>query len=328
MPSRLEQILSIYRARVLRRDAATLAALTRRWRDVERSLETEIALLAEELAGQSLTAAQLMQQARLVSLLQQAKFVAARYENFAAETISAQQREYYALGEEFAREAARVRMPRGSVSALWNRLPVTAVSEMIGLAGDGSPLFDVLQRRALADSMIDGLIRALVQGMAQGWNPRKTARMMQDGLTAGLQKALVIARTEQLRAYRQGTVLSYQHNRDLVTAMQWVSACDLRTCPACWALHGQIFPLERVINDHPCGRCTYVPIMVEDDGYEMENGEARLRRLKPEAQQSILGAERYRLWQDGTPLRDFARIEDDPTWGQTATLVKLTDLKH
>src|SRR5690606_14899995 len=94
------------------------------------------------------------------------------------------------------------------VTAGFNRLPVEAVELMAGLAGNGSPL-----RQLLAQSWplaADGLTNELVTGMALGYNPRKVARLMAQGATGSLDRMMVIARTEQLRVYRTANVSSYR----------------------------------------------------------------------------------------------------------------------
>lgn len=329
--TQLERVLTEYRRRVLARDAATLAAMARRWKEVEDRLQADLETAAEmieaERAGENLSRANVLRFERVEVLLRQTQSVIRQYEEWSRGVIEAGQRDYFRLGEDFAREAVRARMANGSVSAVWNRLAVTAVNEMIGLTGEGSPLLDVLRLRAVTDTSVTGLIDELVTALAKGLNPRETARAMRDGLKAGLQKALVIARTEQLRAYRTATLLSYRENSDLVRGYEWISACDARTCAACWAMHGQVFGLDEMVNDHPCGRCSYAPVMIEDDGITMPDGEERLRRLRPEQQKAILGPGRFDLWKGGIPLREFAEVvENNAEWGKTIRLRTLDSL--
>ena len=63
---------------------------------------------------------------------------------------------------------------------------------------------------ALAPDMVARLTRNLIEAISLGYSPRKTAEMMAGGLTDSLSKALVIARTEQIRTYREATLAQYQ----------------------------------------------------------------------------------------------------------------------
>ena len=81
--------------------------------------------------------------------------------------------------------------------------------------------------------VLDRLGRTLIVGTAQGWNPRKTAARMKGDLAGGLQKALTIARSEQMRVYREATRAQYERS-GVVSGQRRLSAHDDRVCPA-WA---------------------------------------------------------------------------------------------
>ena len=83
----------------------------------------------------------------------------------------------------------------------FNRLPVAAVQNMVGLTGQGTPVGDVLARRG--DGGADGLRQALVDGIALGRNPVETGGVR---CGRGWRRALrmaTIARTETLRVHRR-----------------------------------------------------------------------------------------------------------------------------
>ena len=361
--SLLDDVLKRWRERILARDAETLAILSNQWGSVERSLRSEINALADEwvelersgerpspsgAAGPSTGSIQRMR--RLRELERQAQRVIGSYQSWAQGLIEGGQRDYWQMGERFAEEAVSAQKDAisGQLSAVskrrkgeeavmgaeWNRLNVTAANEMVGMAGDGSPLFDVLQKRALPGASLDGIVNALASGVGMGWNPSKTAQAIQDGLMAGLSKALQIARTEQLRAYRSAAVLSYQANGDILAGYEWVSACDSRTCAACWGMHGKFFSLdEERPNDHVCGRCSYVPVLKDASGnMEIQSGAERFGRLSENGQRNVLGPAKWAAWKEGRlTINDhadtgIAQLQKDATWGRTNRERSLSEL--
>ena len=191
-----------FKAGLLAREERQVREMTRRWLQIERSLQDKIDLLTEEIsrlrnAGESINQGKILQMWRYQELIVQVRAEVTRYEQWAAQRISREQSAHAEMGIEQATEQLRLQ-----IVGSFNVLPVEAVRVMTGMAADGAPLFELMKARALWPEAVDGLTRALVNAVAQGWNPRKTALKMRDGLTDGLQKALVIARSEQLRAYR------------------------------------------------------------------------------------------------------------------------------
>jgi len=124
---------------------------------------------------------------------------------------------------------------------------------------------------------------------------------------------MTIARTEMLRAYREGTRRRYAEAG--VKEWIWLSAQDLRTCPACLALHGRRFKVDEPQRGHPNCRCTMVPAIPGVD-YGIESGEAWLRRQPLEVQEAILGKTGGALYRAGiVQLKDFAKFREDDLGG-------------
>lgn len=171
--------------------------------------------------------------------------------------------------------------------------------------------------------------RALSRGVALGLNPRRTAARMltsvEDSFNGGLARALVIARTETLDAYRTAAQQAHSANRDVVRGWQWIATLSTRTCPACIAQHGSKHPLsEPGPHDHHQGRCARMPITatwkelgidapepasVVPDAPTWWNGlsEADKRR--------ILGPSRYDAYRRGDfPMSDWPVRRENPGW--------------
>jgi len=167
---------------------------------------------------------------------------------------------------------------------------------------------------------------ALTRGLALGLGPEVIRRLIQQMMGMVLTRALRIARTEMLRAYREAARRNYQANSDVVKGWIWHSALNERTCAACWAMHGTVHRLEERLDDHVGGRCTAVPLTktwaelgfegIPETTLPIERGVDVFQRLNPEMQQEILGAAKYAAWKDGKfGLEDLVGRKYDGRWG-------------
>lgn len=118
--------------------------------------------------------------------------------------------------------------------------------------------------RALSQPAVEAMNRQLVIGVATGTNPNQVATRMLSGLhdafNGGLDRAVNIARTEILDAYRVTSQYAHQANADVLDGWIWLCTLSARTCPACLAMNGSEHPLEEPGPlDHPSGRCARMP---------------------------------------------------------------------
>jgi SPP1 gp7 family putative phage head morphogenesis protein len=139
----------------------------------------------------------------------------------------------------------------------------------------------------------------LATALAEGQNPRTTARRLRDEFAVPLARARAIARTEQMRAYNRATMERYRTNADVVGGWIWVSAADARSCPACFAMHGSRHRLDETLDGHPGCRCTAIPIVKGMPPLEVVRGEAVLRSLPEAVQRRVLGPGKWQAWQEG-----------------------------
>lgn len=332
MPSRVVEIMTEFKADLLRRESTQVAEMVRRWRSVEVRLEAQIAALSEEVArtatsGVTMTVGQLMRLRRYQALLAQTREQIAGYEGYAEQTIAQGQFEWGRLGVQQATTAIEETFRDAGVYASFNRLPVSAVENMVGLAGDGSPLFDVLKKRALYPDAVQGLTDALVQGVARGWNPTKTASRMADGLAEGLDKALTIARTETLRVYRSASQSQYRAS-GVTLGYKRISAHDGDVCCGCLAEDGAEYDNDVDFESHPNCRCSLAPICEGVDPPEWTAGGDWFEEQDEETQRNILGPGRYELWQSGqvADFRQFATHVSNDTWGGAVAPTPLSAL--
>lgn len=172
---------------------------------------------------------------------------------------------------------------------------------------------------------------ALRAGIADGLNPREVARRLvaavEGRFFGGLTRALVIARTELLDAYRTAAMATDKVNSDVLVGWQWHSSLDSRTCISCIAQHGRLYSIDEPGPlDHHQGRCTRIPKtktwaelgfhgIQEPPGIELKTGPEWFAGLSSERQKSILGPGRYAAWQAGEyPPEKWSVPRENPEW--------------
>jgi SPP1 gp7 family putative phage head morphogenesis protein len=300
------------------REAASMLEMIRRWKLVEDDLWSKIDGLARQIAKDGIkTDGQLFRMYRYSELVKQAQDEIDQYEVWAAQYIQSVQRREVDFGLE-----AAVRSVYGD-RFFAPRIYKGAVERMIAGTQAGAPLAVLLGKRALAGKSIEGLTRALINGMAQGWNPRKTARAMADELAQGLDKALVIARTEQIRSFREAT--REQYGTMGITQYQRHCAKSDRTCLACLALDGKVYEQSEIMDSHPNCRCFTVAVIAGDVN-EHASAQEWFGGLDEKRQKEILGPGHFDLYKQGVPLSEMAKVTDNPVWGPTLGVRPLSEM--
>ncbi len=248
------QVLRQFKEALLLQERQQMAEMAVRYLEIERSLAASIQMLADEMAlrkaqGLAVTPGALYRLNRYKVLQAQARVELQRYtRDYAGPLIARMQEQYLQLGIEAAWQALSV----SAIGVSFNRLPLGAIMNMVGFTGDGAPLRKLLAL-AYPDAM-DGMIRQLIESTARGINPRKTAALMAKGLGQGLDRVLVIARTEQLRAFRTASTAQYRES-GIVQGFKRLATKDARTCMACLVSDGEVFRSNQELSDHPNGRC-------------------------------------------------------------------------
>lgn len=213
----------------------------------------------------------------------------------------------------------------------WNALPADALKAVVGLAGDGSPLLDLF--RSVSSDRADQVRDTLLAGIGRGASAREIATELQQISDVSAARARTIARTEVNRAARSATIDSYAQNPTLVSGWVWLSSADLRTCPACWAMHGTEHPLSEEFGSHPACRCCACPSLVDirssadqpDVRPKFEAGADKFADLDEADQKTILGPKMYGEFAAGrVSLADTVHITADPRWGITRTAASVS----
>ncbi|NBW17050.1 MAG: hypothetical protein EBR82_54645, partial [Caulobacteraceae bacterium] len=112
------------------------------------------------------------------------------------------------------------------VSVSFSRLASSASESIVGFLSDGSPLKSLLDQlpglagQAVATALTDAIIR--------GQNPTRTANQIRTAIGGNMNRALTIARTETMRAYREASHRSLTQNGDILQGWVWVASFSRR----------------------------------------------------------------------------------------------------
>jgi len=304
--------------------------MARRWLAVERTLLERMELLAMQMAemkraGQPATTAQIQQMQRYQALVSQAQEEARRYALWSENLIARKQADLIARGVQGAQATIRASyFDAGVIQAAFDILPVEAVEFAIGYASDGSAL-KALMMKDFPATMMD-LLQALIDGTAMGRNPRDTARLMADAMSGNLQRALTIARTEQLRAFRDA---SRQQMAASGVVNVSIRRCALnpRTCAACLALDGTVYPTDELMPVHPEDRCFMQPMIIGLQPVKAQSGQDWFLAQDEATQRGILGPQTYDAWNSGAfEFRALASTHVHKTWGPSVRVTPLKEL--
>lgn len=310
MPT-IEEVIAANRARVLgRTEGPMLRALLIDYSRVRARVERQVIELAAAIArqGGQPTISQILHERRykvLEAQLDNQLRILTRREAVRIEAVSA-----VAVDAGVSDALAMA----ASVAASESSLVVPATERIVGALQRGSALnalvneLPVQARYAVQNALVDGIIRGL--------NPRVTARAVSGALGGQTARALTIARTETMRAYRGAQLEVYKANPDVVQGWIWISGRDRRTCAMCWAMHGSEHELDEIFASHPSCRCNPGPTVLGPDRPRVRAGREQFAELSTRDQLHILGPAKYRAYRDGAlDLPDLVYLRNDPRWG-------------
>lgn len=301
---------------------------------------------------------------RYQKLLKQVSDELQKFASYAEDKTLEQQAQAVRQGLSDAEELALLALgevPAG-INIKWFSLNRRAVETMVGMNQPGSPLhmlFSVFGAEGLSLAKT-----ALEDALILGQGPRDVARALRDALGVSLTRALTIARTEMLRAYRTANLASYKENRHIVKGWKWMATLDKRTCASCFAMHGKVFDIDEEFVSHPNCRCTAAAVtptweeignrygldLSELDQREVETMESLMARgyteeqanqylmrsltgeqafgmLDEKTQQEILGKAKFLAWKDGAfEFADLSVMTHSPIWGDGRKVASLVEL--
>lgn len=322
MASAVARAIAQNRAAILRRDRETLGRLLHAYADADKRLRPLIALVEDDIAalGAEATPGKVMQLERMQLLLDQLEQEVTRLARLSASETLAAQGDVVALAQRQTPTllAAAGASQTAQIAASFVRLPTTVVERLIGIAGDGAPLGNLFAE--MGGNAARVFIDELTAGLSLGRHPTVTADAVTSAVEVSRNRALTIARTETLRAYRGASLETFAANADVLDGWIWISAQDDTTCAACLAMDGTFHGHDETMDSHPNCRCTPVPSVRGIDLGLGPTGAEHFAELSSGKQDEILGiaaGEAYRSGQ--VALEDFVKVTSSPVWGDTIT---------
>lgn len=144
-----------------------------------------------------------------------------------------------------------------------------------------------MELKGITKDMDTQVSKVLTQGLADGDSPKVIARNLVKTIGGGLelevknkagitlrtlspeQRAIMLARTEVIRAHHVGMIQEYKNYElaGVYVKAEWSTAGDDKVCEECASLDGKIFTIEEaepLIPVHPNCRCIVLPIVMEE----------------------------------------------------------------
>ncbi|MDG4792000.1 hypothetical protein O7626_40000 [Micromonospora sp. WMMD1102] len=197
--------------------------------------------------------------------------------------------------------------------------------------------------RPLSDEAQEAVRRALIRGIAVGDNPvvaaRDMVRRVEGAFNGGLARAINVARTEMVGAYRETSRYIHEANADVLAGWIWWSALQPNTCPGCWSMHGREFPVDTSgPDDHQSGRCARLPKVkpwtelgihdVDEPAGLTPDARARFAALPRAQQVAVMGRARLALLDAYPDLwDDLAVRRENPNWRPSYAVRPVRDLQ-
>lgn len=201
-----------------------------------------------------------------------------------------------------------------SIGVKWNNVDPEAVSQLVGYANSAAWRAEL---RRYESANVQNIIDIAVRGIANGWNPLRTAVAVRDAVQSmPLYEANTMMRTLQLQSMRDATTINQQANADILEGAIRIAVLDARTCLCCIAEHGTFLKLGERVLDHHNGRCTSIG-KVKGVERTIQSGETWFNNLTEIEKQSVAGPGGYEALKSGkATLKDFVQEYTDPVFGK------------
>lgn len=321
---------------VLSRDRAASADLVRAYAGVARRVRSEMddllgKITAAQAEGRPTPPSWLDTDLRLRSILRELEGHLREYSLVAGDVIAEDIKDATSLGNDHVERLVR-EQTRGIVS--FRRLNEAALQAVVQTTNKGA-LADLLQ--SFGPELSVRLRNLLLTSLTTGRGPEVTARLIREAIGVPLSRAVTIARTESMRAYREASHRSMRENDKVLDGWYWWAKLARNTCAACWAKHGTKHSTRERLYGHPRCRCAMVPItktwtelgfegIPETRIEEPTPGTDRFVKLSPAGKLAVLGPTRYAAYQSGVTLDDMTYTRQSKTWGPSVALVPVSKL--
>lgn len=307
--SPLLRLVQEYQAALLRRDEAAIRRLVSAYGKAQRRLQGLIEALAEDIAARGMTNGKAVRLARYKQFIEQLTQELAGLQALTSNEIDAAVDYGLTVGERDAiRTLAAATRGDPTVIAGFNRLPKDAIQTLLGFLDPQGTLYARIGK--LAGTSAEYVTDTITEGIALGYNPIKTARLIGDAYGRGLTDAMRLLRTVQLWTYREASRAAYIANADVLRdGWKWWANLDSLTCMSCVAMHGTIHPLSEPLRDHHNGRCAMIPLVKGFPDAFQGDGEAWFQALPDAEQRRMMGAKKWDAWKSGA--FEFGRLSSE-----------------
>ena len=316
------------REEVARNELATLKRLTRLWVSSYRYLQKQVndlmgLIQTKRAKGETVEIEYIHSLDRYKTMMAQAKQMVRQYNKAVAGQIRGIEAEMVDLGHQNGRQLVSIAEPD---NPMWTRVNKRETRIMAGMTAEESPLDNLLAKSF--GQMKEGMEQALITGISTGQGSSWIADQLMQAAEIPERRALLIARTEVNRTYRQSNWEQMCSSRAI---LGYRRMCYPETaCFACLMLDKEFYPVDSEPVDHPNGKCSFVPVTRHFDPADdpsWEGGREWFERQDPDTQRRIMGPGRYDLWkQAGVDPRDMVWIKPNNIWGGSPAVRPLKDL--
>ena len=329
MAKNIYEVIQEQREAIDAGEVEMLQQLTDNWIPTLKWLEKRIrdlqAYITEEHeAGRGVSISYIYALQRYRTMMDEAKQAVQQYNLAAYGIISGAEADAVDLGIHNAEELVDIAEP---ANPMWTRINKRDVRIMTGMLSDQSPLAALLSESW--PQMEAGIKEALLAGIGTGQGVDWVARRIQEAVTIPQKRAMLIARTEVIRAYRQANLETMRTSRAVVGYRR---LCYKPTaCFACLMLDGEYYDKKEDFSDHPNGKCSAVPVTRHYDPATEKDwmkGRDYFDTLTTNEQRGLMGVGRYEMWQnDGVDPKKMVFVQENDLWGGSPTVHTLAYLK-
>lgn len=311
---------------VEQRNQQAMKDLASNWETITSSLRGDLEEFIDWMSEhpELVNSARLMQEDRFAALLAQAKAKNNSFRAYFSGYVTNEQEQMLGIGVASGVDLIETAFIEAGIYApQFDVLNVSTLDYMIGYTASGAPLYDLLEEDYLLTA--ESIRQGLITGLAAGLGTRNTANLIYGSMDNNLQRALTIARTEQMRALRtaeQATIKQSKVCDGFVRRSQRAS----NVCPSCIALDGKFYQVDEQFDSHPNCACYLEPKIT---GYNPDIPSSRdwFDTLPPKQQEDMLGPSLYQAYKTGDLNWDeIPEIIHDPIWGNTIRQHTLKEL--
>lgn len=317
------------REEIARNELDTLRRMARLWVPSYRYLQEQVSALMriiqdKQNKGDPVEMEYIYSLRRYQTMMEQAAVTIRKYNKAIAGLINGAEAEATDLGQSNASSVISIAEPDHE---LWTRVNRRETTIAAGMTAEGSPLDSLLEKSF--GQMKEGMEQALITGISTGQGSAWIADQIMQAAQIPERRALLIARTEVNRAYRQS---NWNQMRSSRAVLGYRRMCYPDTaCFACLMLDKEFYPIDSEPCDHPNGKCSFVPVTRHfDPGNDpgWQGGREYFDSLPEDAQRKLMGPGRFDLWkQGGVDPRDMVWIKPNKVWGGSPAIRPLEDLQ-